>query len=75
LLIGLLVLPGPAGGQRRAVEVVGSQLVEAGLDHDRHLSAGHSDLDCLLRAQQAGADGGIDGRLAIRAPWPPARSP
>jgi hypothetical protein len=56
----VLVLPGPVSLDGRAVEVPGTDLVEAGFDQRRHLLAVQGDVDGLPGAEQAGADREID---------------
>jgi len=56
----VLVLPGSVRLDGRAVEVPGTDLVEAGFDQRRHLPAVQGDVDSLPGAEQARADREID---------------
>ena len=59
----VLVLPGPLGLHRRAVEVADLEFVEARFDQDRYVPAVQGDVDRFPGAQEAGADGEIDGHV------------
>jgi hypothetical protein len=73
---GVLMLPGPVGRHRGAVEVAGLEFVEVRFDQDRYVPAVHGDVDRFLGAQEAGADIEIDVHIGeLRAEGARLRSP
>ena len=67
----VLLLPGPAGADRGAVEGAGVDFVQIGVNAQRDASVREGELDRLSRAQEAGTDRLIDlevGELLAEQP-------